>query len=864
MKPLSSKAIRETFLKFFEDNDHKLIRSSSIIPIADPTLLFINSGMAPLKPYFLGTQTPDCPRLCNVQPCIRTIDIADVGDRHHLTLFEMMGSWSIGDYYKDRAVELAFELLTKYLEFPLDRLIVTVYSGNKDKGLAGDEVSAEAWERVGIPAAQIIRLGEDNFWGPAGETGPCGPCTEVFFDCGPEFGPTWQPGMEFDTTKRYIEIWNAGVFMQYNKKHDGSFTELPLKSVDTGSGLERMQMVMNGLDSVYDTDLLKPILDEVRRQFGSGLTDQEQRVITDHIRAAAFMLSEGVLCSNEGRGYIPRRLIRKCIALAYKAGKDSAQLIKVARVGLDIFKPWYDHIAAGYENTIAALSQEIAEFEPVVKVGLKVLDEQLAALKGKTLSGKAAFEVVATHGLPLDIIKGHLSEKGYSLDEKAFDEEFTKHQDISRRGVKSGGKGPSLWQEIASQLAGEPETPFEGYTELAVTSSVVKLFDGEGQPLSAGKAGDEVAFTTACTTFYGESGGQVGDAGMAVGSGVTIAVEDTQKIDGKLVHKGRVQEGELKAGDTLKLVVDEAKRLETRRNHSATHLLHAALRAVLGEHVQQKGSHVDDQRLRFDFSHGAPVSREESLAIERMVNGWIWQNFTTDISIDDFDTATSKGAMALFGEKYGDKVRVVSFGESSVELCGGTHVESTGEIGMFALQTEQSVAKGVRRIEAITGQAALALFQERSGILKEVAAELNAAPAKVVAAVGQLKKTAKAKAEASAALTVAAKTEVTKGSAKVTIATASGEGKDLKSVGEKLLQEGDAAIVVHGNGDAVRYMAMVSKKGLSDVNGKEAVAFLNELTSGRGGGKPAFAQGGGSWAKGADALVKEIAAWLGS
>lgn len=865
MKPISSKEIRETFLKFFQDKDHLLISSSSIIPKNDPTLLYINSGMAPLKPYFLGTEKPPLPRLCNVQPCIRTIDISDVGDRHHLTQFEMLGSWSIGNYYKEKAVELAYDLLINYLKFPLNRLIVTVYNGNKEKGLEGDSESAVAWKKAGFPEDQIFSLGDDNFWGPAGETGPCGPCTEVFFDCGEEYGPAHIPGEEFDTTKRYIEIWNAGVFMQYNKKKSGEFEELPLKSVDTGSGLERMHMVMNSLDSVYDTDLLKPILDKARALFQSdSLTESDYRVLTDHMRAGTFMLSEGVLPSNEGQGYIPRRLIRKCVALAFKAGVDANKLVSLAVCTIHLLSEWYEHFSLNEKNTLKVLTREIEEFEPVVKVGLKLLDEQIEGKKGKPVDGKIAFEIVATHGVPLDIIKAHLQGQGLSIDQAAFDIEFKKHQDISRQGIKSASSkensGPSLQENLAKVASTFDSTEFKGYKELEITTKIMGLFDSTGNEISETSSG-EFYFITDKTPFYGESGGQVGDKGYGVSGGAKIEILDTQKKKETYFHLGKIVSGKVILNNDIQLRVDESKRFLTRRNHSATHLLHSALRKVLGDHVAQKGSHVDHNRLRFDFQHFEPLAKHQISKIEKLVNGWIWENIETQTKLQDYQDAVASGAVALFGEKYSDTVRVVKFNEASTELCGGTHVKNTGEIGLFLIVSEQSIAKGIRRIEALTGAKALEMYQQNNDVLKEVTSLLNTSIEKAIESVDQLKKSAKAKAKVNEAFDIKMeKILELDNQEKMIIASGNFDPKQIKSAGEKALDQNKAGMVVLFSNDGtenVRFLVLKSKKSNLKWKSNEIVKSLCGSTSGRGGGKELFAQGGGVLPGTLEDLIKE-------
>jgi alanyl-tRNA synthetase len=840
MKKLTTREIRQAFLEYFQDEDHQKIGSSSVVPKNDPTLLFINSGMAPLKKYFLGQENPPYPRLVNYQPCIRTKDIDDVGDRHHLTFFEMLGSWSIGDYYKEKAVELAFDLLVKKLGFDPKKLYVTVYEGNKEHGLKADTESALAWEKVGIPKEQIIALGADNFWGPAGETGPCGPCTEVFFDCGESFGPKWKPGEEFITTGRYIEIWNAGVFMELNKEADGTFSSLPLKSVDTGSGLERMAMIMNGLNSVYDTDLFVPIVNKVKELFNPD--EHNTYMISDHLRASAFIMSDGVGPSNEGQGYIPRRLLRKCIGALASNGHTSIDFNPLLEIIRETLGDFYPSLNANFDFIQYEIKAEIDEFLPLIHDGIKRIDSLIPSLKEKVFPGNEAFELVTTFGVPHEVIKAHLGQLGYVLDEKGFDECFENHRKISRvvKGGISGGD--EIDYEVL--LADFPETQFMGYTDLESESKILGLVKDN---TLVDKASGDFFMVTESTPFYGESGGQVGDRGTAKVGSLDIVIPDCQKFGKVFLH--RVQNGgEVKVGDKITLTVDVPSRLNTRRNHSATHLLHAALREVVGHHALQKGSHVNSQRLRFDFQNKSGLTEDELEQIESLVNSWIMENRVNETMETDYNSAVRHGALALFGENYGEEVRVVKFGDS-VELCGGTHAENTGEIGLFAITSETSVAKGVRRIEAVTGMAALNLYQQKSRVLKESAKILGTGVENVPTRILDLKKKSKPKKEETKVSALDVKFEDSKEleikGKKFFVAHANLNGDVLKTLGDQLIDKSDIVCLIGAYDNSVRTFVWVKKDLSKKLRAGDLLKEILKPLGGRGGGKPHFAQGGG-------------------
>lgn len=871
MKGLSSKEIREKFIQYFQNNDHLKISASSIVPKDDPTLLYINSGMAPLKKYFLAKAEPPCPRLVNYQPCIRTKDIDDVGDRHHLTMFEMLGSWSIGDYYKEKAVELAYGLLVNELGFDPNKLYVTCYEGDKKLGLPADNESAVAWEKVGMAKDHIIMLGEDNFWGPAGDSGPCGPCTEVFYDCGEKFGPQWKAGDEFITTSRYIEIWNAGVFMEFNKSKEGNFSSLPLKSVDTGSGLERMEMIMNGYDNVYQTGLLKPLLDDLKSQY-KNLNENSLYMMTDHLRSSVMILSEGVNPSNEGQGYIPRRLLRKCLAAVVSSGVQKIDFSPFIEKIVELMGSFYPSLKSNKDFILHQIIQETTEFLPIVKKGIDELDfflkteitsdlggpvfknyssSDLKQKKEKIYSGKLTFELVTTHGVPFEVIKGEVESRGFKVNEEEYKECDKKHREVSRV-VSYGSKGGDS-VDIEGLFGSLAKTEFMGYSKFDFEGQVIGLIY-ESKKVDKVTSGQEFLLAVDKTSFYGESGGQAGDKGEIEGPSCKGLVRDTQKVGNIFVHFCKLTEGEISLKDNIILKVDKETRLKTRRNHSATHLLHAALRKVVGKHAIQKGSQVNPERLRFDFQNNQGLKEEELDKIEFLVNSWIRQNdggVTRELS---YNEALEDGAIGLFGEAYGDKVRVVSFGADSKELCGGTHVETTGEIGLMMILSETSVAKGIRRIEAVTGEKAVHLVQERNRILKESSkllnAKLNAIPESIKnlqKKQSELKKASKSNQPKKETNFSMEKTLDVKG-IKVFIGRMDADRDTLKEVGDQLLDKGAADVVslIGVEEDSIRSFVWVKKDLSKKIKAGDLLKEMLLPIGGRGGGKPHFAQGGGA------------------
>jgi alanyl-tRNA synthetase len=853
---LSGEEIRAEFLEFFEQRDHRRIEGASLIPVNDPTLLFVNSGMAPIKPYFTGRLRPPYPRLCNVQPCLRTTDIDDVGDRHHLTFFEMLGSWSIGDYFKERAVELAFELLVDRFGLEVDRLYATVFAGAPELDLPPDEEAAELWERTGIPRERIVPLPmADNFWGPAGETGPCGPSTEVFYDFGPSYGPAYRPGGRFDTTRRYIEIWNAGVFMQFDKKRDGSFEPLPFVSVDTGAGLERLTMALNELPTVYETDLLAPILSLVRELLGErdGEPQPTHRLVTDHLRAATFVLAEGVRPSNEGRGYVARRLIRKAMT-AVRRGGDDFDLAAVVGEVVDRFGPHYPLLARRRSDVLKLLQEERDDFARALHRGLERLDELSAAGK---VTGRDAFRLFATYGLPFEITRDLAAERGVAVDEQGFQEEFRHHQEVSRARDAAGGALLSPTDPLPDFPVPPPDH-FVGYDRLALRAPILGIFAG-GQPKDAAGGGDEVEVLTERTPFYAEGGGQVGDRGLiATDSGSMRVGTTTRHGSGYHVHRGVVRAGELRVGQQARLEVDAAARAASAANHSATHLVNAALRKVLGEHVRQAGSLVEPERLRFDFTHPAPLTAAQVEAVERLVNEQVFADHPREVRVLPPEQALASGALFLPGEEYASAVRVVSFDDFSLELCGGTHVDATGDIGLFRIVSEQSIAAGVRRINAVTREAALGLTLERERVLGELAAKLRTNVAGLPDRVEQLQQASRGGGKPARPALPELVAAPTPGGILVAAAEVPA-GADLgKPSLEAAGRLGAVVCLAAADGQAARVLVAVPRSLAGRVDARQVLAALLAEVDGKGGGSRELAQGGGKRVGGLGRLLERV------
>lgn len=865
MLKITSREIRETFLKFFENKEHLKISGSSIIPSNDPTLLFINSGMAPLKKYFTGEAQPPKSDLCNIQPCIRTIDIEEVGDRHHLTSFEMLGSWSINNYFKEKAISLAFELLVDGLKIPKEKLYVTVFEGCKKLNLSADNQSAKVWEKLGIPKSHIIfQPFEDNFWGPAGETGPCGPCTEVFYDTGKEYGEAYIEGGHFETTSRYIEIWNAGVFMQFNKNSDGTYTPLKFKSVDTGAGLERLTMVLNGLKSVYEIDLLKPVVDQVELQSKGLLSPKDMRTITDHLRTTAFILSEGIKPSNDGRGYIPRRLIRKCAALVLKSGIEEFDFVSVIEKAIEQYSDFYQHFKQNKENIISTFEKERTHFQQVLKDGFKRL-EKITGKENFKISGKDAFILVSTYGIPIDLIEEYAGEKGGSVNIDGFKEEFKKHQEISKSPSPEAGKEAETLDlnKLENILNDIPQTLFKGYESYDCEGTILSIIK-DGEKEDSAKSGDKVLVITDKTSFYAEGGGQVPDAGELVTSHGKAEVIDVQKNDNDtFAHLVVIKNGILKIDSTVNMKIDKERRLKIQANHSSVHLLQSALRKILGDSISQTGSLVEEDRLRFDFQYDNKLTDKEIEQVEKQVNNYIQMNIPLTAEITTLDDAMKKGVLAFFGDKYGDNVRVVQFGEISKELCGGTHIDSTGSIGCFKILSEGSVGRGIRRITAVTGNTAIEYTQNQIKILKEVASKLKVSPENVVSKIDDLLKAPKKK-------EIPEFKPLDKSQIQKNTKTSGNKQKYFVKVFDEFSDEiRDEAIriseIIQGIvcfickvEDKLRVVVAVAKPISKKYNANLVIKGALKYIDGKGGGRPYLALGGGSYTENYKKIVEEF------
>ena len=718
MKWTSLNELREKYLAFFESKGHLRLPSFSLIPNNDKSLLLINSGMAPMKKYFTGEEIPPRNRVCTCQKCIRTPDLERVGHTaRHGTYFEMLGNFSFGDYFKEEAIPWAWEFLTETLAIPADLLWPSVYE--KD-----DEAYAIWRDKIGVPEAHIVRLGKaDNFWEHG--TGPCGPCSEIYFDRGLKYGcgsPDCKPGCDCD---RFMEIWN-NVFSQFNNDGNGNYTELSQKNIDTGMGLERLACVMQGVDNLFEVDTVRRLLDTVcsiaKKTYGTDKDDDVSiRVITDHVRSSTFMISDGVIPSNEGRGYVLRRILRRACRHGKLLGIDRKFLVELCEIVIEQNAGAYPELKTKHDYILKVVSLEEDRFNATIDAGLGILSGIVEEAKkaGKdTISGADAFKLYDTFGFPPDLTREIAEESGLKVDEDEF-KALMNEQKTRARAARGNISG---WADSGIKLDNIPETEFVGYENDECEAKVLAII-ADGESVDAINEGEATVIFDK-TVFYGEGGGQVGDTGV-IGGKVNAVVTDTKKANGIYIHEINIESGEIKLGDTVTLKIDVARRASIRRNHSSCHLLQAALRKVLGTHVEQAGSYVDEHRVRFDFTHLSAMTQEELAAVEKEVNKNILLAEAANTTVCDPESARKMGAMALFGEKYGDKVRVVAIGSSSLELCGGTHVSNTGEIGLFKIISETSVAAGVRRIEGTTGLGVLALLEEKESLIKDTARELK-------------------------------------------------------------------------------------------------------------------------------------------
>ena len=858
--------IRSTFLNYFASKGHQIVASSPVVPGDDPTLLFTNAGMNQFKDVFLGFDKRPYSRATTAQKCIRAggkhNDLENVGytARHH-TFFEMLGNFSFGDYFKQDAIKYAWELLTEVFKLPKDKLWATVY--------AEDDEAYEIWTRdIGLPPERVIRIGDnkgaryasDNFW-MMGDTGPCGPCSEIFYDFGPGIagGPPGSPDEDGD---RYTEVWN-NVFMQYNRRIDenGNYVmdPLPKPSVDTGMGLERLARVLQGVHSNYDIDLFVKLMASAKRmvdEAGAGDCDRESpslKVIADHIRACAFTVADGVIPSNEGRGYVLRRIARRAIRHGYKLGARSAFFHKLVDALSEEMGGAYPELRNQQARITDVLRQEEERFFLTIANGMEILEAALAVMAStgeRMLDGELAFKLHDTYGFPLDLTADVLRERGLAVDEAGFNTAMARQREQARAAGK-------FRMAQGLDYTGEP-TRFHGYEKLMVEDARVTALYVDGSAVDVVRAGDDAVLVLDNTPFYAESGGQVGDAGFLQNAVTRFEVEDTQKIQADVFgHHGRVMEGEIRVGDAIDARVDGARRAATMRNHSVTHLMHKALREVLGAHVQQKGSLVDADKTRFDFAHNAPMSEAEIQRVENLVNREILQNAATEARVMDIESAQKTGAMMLFGEKYGDSVRVLDIG-SSRELCGGTHVARTGDIGLFKIVAESGVAAGVRRVEAITGENAVAWVQAHDALVSQLAQALKAPANEIGAKVAQLVEQQRSLEKEIAALKsklasnqgdALLEQAVAVGGIKVLAATLDGaDVPALREAVDKLRDKlGSAAVVLAAVSEGkVSLIAGVTADLTARVKAGELVNFVAQQVGGKGGGRPDMAQAGGT------------------
>jgi alanyl-tRNA synthetase len=860
--------IRKTFLDFFASKGHTVVASSPLVPGNDPTLMFTNSGMVQFKDVFLGEDKRSYVRAASVQACLRAggkhNDLENVGytARHH-TFFEMLGNWSFGDYFKRDSLKWAFELLTQVYKLPAEKLWATVY--------IEDDEAYDIWTKeIGLPPERVVRIGDnkggrymsDNFWMMA-DTGPCGPCSEIFYDHGPEIagGPPGSPEQDGD---RYIEIWN-NVFMQFDMQPDGSVKNLPAPCVDTGMGLERLAAILQHVHSNYEIDIFDALIKAAARETGcADLQNKSLRVIADHIRATAFLVSDGVVPSNEGRGYVQRRIVRRAIRHGYKLGQKTPFFHKLMPDLVKLMGEAYPSLASQEKRITDILKAEEERFYETLEVGMQILD---AALEGgaKVLPGEVAFKLHDTYGFPLDLSADVCRERDLSVDEAGF----TAAMERQKAQARAAGK---FKMDRALEYTGAGNN-FVGYDDLQANAKVLALYV-DGVPASELKAGQSGVVVLDTTPFYAESGGQVGDQGLLQTAGAKFEVEDTLKIKADVFgHHGMLLEGSLKVGDAVQAQVNTDLRAATVRNHSATHLMHKALREVLGDHVQQKGSLVNAERTRFDFAHNAPVTDVQILAIEAKVNEEIWANPATQARVMDIESAQKTGAMMLFGEKYGETVRVLDIG-SSRELCGGVHVHRTGDIGLFKVVAESGVAAGVRRIEAVTGGNALAYLQSLEATVSKAAGSLKASPAELNSRIAQVLDQVKSLEKEMAALKgklassqgdeLMTQAAEVKGVKVLSALLPGADAKTLRDTMDKLKDKLKTAVIVLAavEGDKVQLAAGVTSDTIGKVKAGELVNFVAQQVGGKGGGKPDMAMAGGTDATHLDAALESVRAWV--
>jgi len=863
MKKLTSNELRSAFLDFFRGHGHEVVASSPLVPGNDPTLLFTNAGMVQFKDVFLGRDRRSYKRAVTAQRCVRAggkhNDLENVGytARHH-TFFEMLGNFSFGDYFKEDAIRYAWEFLTEVLGLPPERLWVTVFEE--------DDEAADIWlKAIRVDPDRFSRMGtKDNFWA-MGDTGPCGPCSEIFYDHGADV-PGGPPGSPDEDGDRYVEIWNL-VFMQFDRGADGKLTPLPKPSVDTGMGLERAAAVMQGVHSNYDIDLFANLIAataKILRVPNDG--SSSLNVIADHIRACAFLITDGVLPGNEGRGYVLRRIIRRAIRHGKKLGVDGTFFYRLVAPLCNEMGDAYPELVSAKNHVAKVLEKEELRFAETLDQGMEILEDAIAGLDGQVLPGDIVFRLYDTYGFPVDLTADIARERGLSVDQAGFEAEMDAQRDRARAASKFGAsQGDTIRTDAV--------TEFSGYECVAAGGKIVALFR-DGEPADSLAEGEEGAVLLDSTPFYAESGGQVGDVGRIAGPQGVFDVADTQKSGKANVHYGRQASGSIRVGDSVTASIDAERRAATVLNHSATHLMHAALRQVLGEHVQQKGSLVAPDRLRFDFSHYEPVSADELKRIEDLVNEQVRRNVPAEIRHMSYDDAVASGAIALFGEKYGDEVRVLRLGDGfSVELCGGTHVSSTGDIGVFKITSESGVAAGVRRIEAVTGKGALDWIEANQALLGDIEAVLKVPAGQAVARIGQLVKRNRELEKELAA----ARQQLLDGGAGADDEVAEVDGikvlarrmdgadaKTLRDAVDRFKDKLGSAVVVLGSVEdgKVRLAAGVTKNNVGRIKAGDVIRPVAEQVGGKGGGRPDFAQAGGSDPAGLDAALASVRDWV--
>lgn len=868
---MTTSEIRTAFLEYFRSQGHQVVDSSSLVPHNDPTLLFTNAGMNQFKDVFLGGDIRPYSRAATAQRCVRAggkhNDLDNVGytARHH-TFFEMLGNFSFGDYFKHDAINFAWTFLTKVLQLPQEKLVVTVY--------ATDDEAYNIWaNEIGVPADRIVRIGDnkgapyasDNFW-QMGDTGPCGPCTEIFYDHGDHIwgGP---PGSPEEDGDRFIEIWNV-VFMQFNRQADGTLEPLPKPSVDTGMGIERISAIMQGVHSNYEIDIFKALIQNAAKIVGvTDLANKSLRVIADHIRSCAFLIADGVMPSNEGRGYVLRRIIRRAVRHGRKLGATDTFFYQLVATLVALMGDAYPELKSQQPVVERVLKLEEEQFVRTLDRGLALLEDELVRLgDAKEIPGAVVFKLYDTYGFPADLTADVVRDRGYTIDEAAFQSEMEKQRERAK-------EASNFSVDYNKQLKIEQTTEFCGYDKTADSAAITAIYLGDDS-VTALKTGDQALIVLEHTPFYAESGGQMGDAGLLRAGDALFAVTDTQKIGQAIVHKGFVEDGAFNVGDMVEAVVDNSRRNATALHHSATHLLHAALRNTMGDHVAQKGSQVGPDRLRFDFSHFEAINSAVLRQIEQSVNAEIRKNAQINTQLMSLDDARSSGAMALFGEKYGDEVRVVKMGEFSTELCGGTHAKQTGDIGFFKIISESGIAAGVRRIEAVAGEAALEHIHQLGEQLDEAAAIVKADALSVVSKIRQMQdrtrhleceiEALKAKLAAQAGNDLLSQIMQINGQ-QVLVAQLDGvDAKSLRTTLDDLKNRLQSAVLLLAavNDDKVSLIAGVTADLTAKVKAGELVNVVAQQVGGKGGGRPDMAQAGGTDVAALPGALKSVQAWL--